>query len=99
MSSIIYGGVRYIQVRNAIYCKKCQTTIESKDVHDFKICLCGAVGIDGGISGNRILGNISYIEPRSMYCAVVDKKKWWLPEDVIEDNFRMRCSSKINSLN
>ena len=34
-----------------------------------------AVGIDGGISdGNRILGNLSDIEDRSMYCAIVGNR-------------------------
>jgi len=76
MPSIIYGGVRYIQTRHAIQCRKCSDTIESKHRHDFKYCSCGAVGIDGGISaGNRILGNLSDIEDRSIYCAVVKNKK------------------------
>jgi hypothetical protein len=80
MPSIVYGGLRYTQTRHAIYCKKCNETLESKHVHDFKMCSCGAVGIDGGISaGNRILGNRSDMEDRSMYCAIVDKKKVWLP--------------------
>ena len=30
MPSITYGGVEYIQVRHALYCKKCKETIESK---------------------------------------------------------------------
>ena len=86
MPSIIYGGVRYTQTRHAIYCKKCFETIESKHVHDFKECSCRAVGIDGGISaGNRILGDLSDIENRSMYCAIVDKKKIWLPQTAIEE--------------
>jgi hypothetical protein len=56
-------------------------TIESKHIHDFKYCSCHAVGIDGGISdGNRILGNLSDIEDRSMYCVIVKKKKIWLPQ-------------------
>jgi hypothetical protein len=80
MPSIIYAGVKYIQKRNAIQCKKCLETIESKHPYDFKYCSCKAVGIDGGISdGNRILGNLSDIEDRSMYCAIVNKKKIWLP--------------------
>jgi hypothetical protein len=59
-------------------------TIESKHIHDFKYCACGAVGIDGGISsGNRILGNICDIEDRSIYCAIVDKKKIFLPIDIL----------------
>jgi len=80
MPSILYGGLRYTQTRHAIQCKKCLETIESKHIHDFKYCACGAVGIDGGISsGNRILGNICDIEDRSIYCAIVDKKKIFLP--------------------
>jgi hypothetical protein len=86
--SIIYGGVRYIQTRHAIQCKKCNETIESKHVHDFKLCSCKAVGVDGGISaGNHILGNLSDMENRSTYCAIVDKKKIWLPQSAIEDYF------------
>ena len=88
MPSIIYGGLRYTQTRHAIYCKKCKETIESKHVHDFKYCSCQAVGIDGGISaGNRILGNLSDMEDRSMYCVVIEKKKVWLPQTVIEERF------------
>ncbi len=89
MPSIVYAGVKYTQTRHAIQCKKCLETIESKYTHDLKYCSCGAVGIDGGISdGNRILGNLSDIEDRSMYCAIVGKKKIWLPEFVIRDNFQ-----------
>ena len=88
MPSIIYGGIRYTQTRHAIYCKKCKETIESKHVHDFKYCSCKAVGIDGGISaGNRILGYLSDMEDRSMYRAVIEKKKVWLPQIVIEERF------------
>ena len=89
MASIVYAGVRYTQTRHAIQCKKCLETIESKHRHDFKYCSCRAVGIDGGISaGNRILGNLSDIEDRSMYCAIVGKKKIWLPQFAIEENFQ-----------
>uniref|UniRef100_A0A6C0KBH4 Uncharacterized protein n=1 Tax=viral metagenome TaxID=1070528 RepID=A0A6C0KBH4_9ZZZZ len=53
------------------------------------MCSCGAVGIDGGISaGNRILGHLSDMEDRSMYCAIVDKKKVWLPQTAIEEYFK-----------
>lgn len=84
MPSIVYAGVKYTQIRHAIKCRKCLETIESKDMHDFKYCSCGAVGIDGGISdGNRILGNLSDIENRSMYYATVGKKKIWLPCELI----------------
>jgi len=88
MPSITYAGLRYDMTRHAIYCKKCKETIESKSIHDFKFCSCGAVGIDGGISaGNRILGDLSDMESRSMYRAIVDGKKIWLPQDIIESFF------------
>ena len=35
-------------IRNAIRCKKCGEVIESKSVHDFKFCSCGACAVDGG---------------------------------------------------
>jgi hypothetical protein len=88
MPSIIYGGVRYNQTRHAIYCKKCEDTIESRHNHDFKICKCGTVGIDGGIEdGNHILGNLVDMEIRNVYCAFVNKKRIWLPQEVIEEHF------------
>ena len=31
-----------------IRCKRCGDIIESKTVHDFKFCKCGAVAVDGG---------------------------------------------------
>jgi len=91
MSSVIYGGVKYTQARHAIQCKKCLETIESKHIHDFKYCSCGAVGIDGGIfPGNRIIGDIQDIEDRSMYYAIVQKKKIWLPMSL--DITKRTCS-------
>ena len=85
MHSILYAGVRYTQIRHAIQCRKCLETIESKDIHDFKYCSCRAVGIDGE---NRILGNLSDIEERSIYCANVLKKKVWLPHSIVEAHFQ-----------
>ena len=89
MPSIVYDGVRYTQTKHAIQCKICSETIESKHSRDFKYCSCKAVGIDGGISGgNRILGNPSDWEYRSMYCAIIQKKKTWLPQFAIEEHFK-----------
>ena len=88
MPSIVYNGIRYTQTRHAIQCKKCLDTIESKYRYDFKHCACNTVGIDGGISaGNRIIGNLTDIEYRSMYCAIIEKKKIWLPQSAIEEYF------------
>jgi hypothetical protein len=88
MSSIIYAGVKYKQVRNAIYCKLCKDTIESKSVHDFKTCSCHALSIDGGIHpGNTIVGNRADAEPRSMFCASMNGRTIWLPQTVIEQDW------------
>lgn len=88
MPSIVYGGVTYNQTRHAIYCKKCEDTIDSKHAHDFKMCKCGTIGIDGGIdAGNRIIGNIVDMETRCIYCAFVNKKRIWLPQEVVEERF------------
>jgi hypothetical protein len=76
MSSIVYGGVKYIRVRNAIFCRLCKDTIESKGCHDFRDCSCGAIAIDDG----RILGDPMNIETRNIYCAIINGKKLWLPE-------------------
>lgn len=43
MEKIIYK----IQT-NKIKCKKCGDIIESKYIHDFKMCKCNSVGVDGG---------------------------------------------------
>lgn len=35
-------------VKNMIKCKRCGEIIESKSVHDFKVCSCGNCAVDGG---------------------------------------------------
>ena len=35
-------------IKNAIQCKMCGEVIESKHVHDFVQCKCGACAVDGG---------------------------------------------------
>jgi len=81
MPCIVYGGVKYSQVRHAALCKKCLDTVESKDDHDLVYCSCGSVGLDGGISdGNRSLGDPSHRESRAVYCAYLGTKRIWLPE-------------------
>lgn len=44
-------------ITNKIKCKKCGDVIESEYTHDFKMCRCGAVGVDGGHDYLRRLGN------------------------------------------
>ena len=77
MSSLVYGGIKYLRVRHAIYCKLCKDTIESKCYHDFKYCKCGAIAIDDA----RTLGSLDDMEDRSMYSANINGKLVWLPED------------------
>ena len=42
---------------NKIKCNKCGDIIESISVHDFKLCKCGAVAVDGGHDYLRRCGN------------------------------------------
>ena len=44
-------------ITNKIRCKKCGDIIESEYTHDFKMCRCGAVGVDGGHAYLRRQGN------------------------------------------
>ena len=81
MPYILHGGVTYTQVRHAIQCKKCLETIESKDVHDYRVCSCKSVAIDGGING-RILGNTSEFYNRSVYRAIIQNKIVYLKVDI-----------------
>lgn len=57
-------------VKNKIRCKKCDTIIESKSVHDFVACPCGACFIDGGLEYRRIGGNKDDWEDLSEYREV-----------------------------
>lgn len=55
--------VRMIILTNKIRCRKCGDILESKSVHDFKMCRCGSVGVDGGRSYLRRIGDpIDYDE-------------------------------------
>ena len=44
-----------------IRCLKCNDIIESKDLHDYVSCKCGACSIDGGNQYTRIGGDANYI--------------------------------------
>ena len=43
-------------IRNAIRCEKCGDIIESKTIHDFKCCSCGACAVDGGLIPDEMSG-------------------------------------------
>ena len=44
-------------VRNAARCRRCDTIVESRHVHDFAMCKCGAIFVDGGTCYARAGGN------------------------------------------
>lgn len=44
-------------IKNAIKCRICGDIVESKHVHDFVTCSCGACSVDGGHDYLRRCGN------------------------------------------
>lgn len=54
-------------LRNAIRCKICGDVIESKHIHDFQTCICGAVAVDGGLAYIRRCGNIEDFDDLSIF--------------------------------
>lgn len=56
-----------IIITNKIRCRKCGDILESKSVHDFKMCRCGSVGVDGGRSYLRRIGDPEDFEELSEY--------------------------------
>jgi hypothetical protein len=89
-SFIFYGGVRYKLERHAMFCKKCNQTIVSLFVHDYKQCSCGSVSVDGGpFEGNHItIHRGSDVESRSVYSAIIKNKKIWLPNFIVQQHFK-----------
>lgn len=53
-------------ISNKIKCKLCQDVIESKHRHDFKMCSCGKVGVDGGLDYFKRVGLPEYIDDMSI---------------------------------
>ena len=49
-------------VRNAARCRKCGTTVESRHRHDFVVCNCGAIFVDGGTEYLRAGGDAADFE-------------------------------------
>lgn len=52
-------------LKNAAKCLACEDVIESKSVHDFVQCSCGAIFVDGGKSYLRRGGNLELLEDLS----------------------------------
>lgn len=40
-------------IKNSIQCKRCGDILVSEYTHDFKMCSCGAVSCDGGLSYSK----------------------------------------------
>lgn len=53
-------------IKNAVQCKKCGDIIESKSVHDFVTCTCGACSVDGGHEYLRRCGNLEDMVEQSI---------------------------------
>ena len=58
---------------NKIRCKKCGEVIESKTVHDYRMCSCGAVAVDGGCDYLRRTGRKQDWKELSVYETVGNK--------------------------
>ena len=52
-------------ITNKARCKKCGEIVESKHRHDFNMCSCGSVFVDGGTDYMRRGGNLEHIEDMS----------------------------------
>ena len=61
---------------NKIRCNKCGEIIESKSVHDFKFCKCGAVAVDGGKDYLRRCGNREDWEDLFVPCGGAAGLSW-----------------------
>ena len=48
-------------IRNAAQCRKCKDIVESKDTNDLKRCLCGSIGVDGGLEYIKRIGNLDEV--------------------------------------
>lgn len=60
-------AISKIIVKNVIRCKHCGDVIESKHVHDFVSCSCGACAVDGGHDYLRRCGYPAEYEDLSEY--------------------------------
>jgi len=53
-------------IRNMAQCTKCGEVIESKSVHDFASCKCGALSVDGGKDYLKRCGNLGDMKELSV---------------------------------
>ena len=60
-------------IRNAAVCMICDDLIESKHTHDFVVCKCGAIFVDGGHDYLRRGGDLQ---------SVIDVSEWEEVEEI-----------------
>ena len=65
----IYNSCQKL-TRNAAGCYRCGDVVESKTVHDFRSCRCGAIFVDGGLEYVRYGGDLRMMEPMHEYDGV-----------------------------
>ncbi len=54
-------------IKNAVKCLKCNEIIESNHRHDFKLCSCGNIAVDGGNEYLRRVGTLEKYKELSEY--------------------------------
>lgn len=53
-------GMKTRIIKNAAECLKCGDVVESKHVHDFRFCKCGAIAVDGGHEYLKRCGELAW---------------------------------------
>ena len=71
-------------IRNAIRCKHCGDVIESRSVHDFKSCSCGACAVDGGLEYLRRCAKTSMEEDLEEISEVFPDDKALTDDELID---------------
>jgi hypothetical protein len=71
---MINNRVKTVIVSNRARCLKCNDIIESKHRHDFVMCSCESIFVDGGTSYLRRGGTIENIQDLSEVVEVTDEK-------------------------
>lgn len=62
-------------IKNAAKCLNCNEVLESKHRHDFVMCSCGNLAVDGG--RDYIKRSVGEHGRKEMSVAAHDKSCWW----------------------
>jgi hypothetical protein len=96
MPSTLYNGKRFIQTVHEIQCMHCKEKLRSVHRHDFKMCSCNKVGIDGGAeAGNRILGALEDFEDLGRWRTESKPYEWILGAQLQEHWKELREKKKL----